>query len=56
MHLADYHLEAARLCSEERGKKEETAKHLETAKKMINKMGYHRRDPEVEELEHLFSA
>ena len=25
--------------------------HLKTAKEMINKMGYHRRDPEVEELQ-----
>ena len=25
--------------------------HLSTAKEMINKMGYHRRDKEVEELE-----
>ena len=30
---------------------EEARKHLVTAKEMINKMGYHRRDKEVEELE-----
>ncbi len=51
LHMADYHLEAARLCAEERGKGEETSRHLETAKKMINKMGYHRRDIEIEEIE-----
>ncbi|MCP5109054.1 MAG: toll/interleukin-1 receptor domain-containing protein [bacterium] len=53
LHLADYHLEAARLCKEEggRGKEEETLRHLEIAKKMIHKMGYHRRDPEITELE-----
>ncbi|MCP5104869.1 MAG: hypothetical protein GY950_15895 [bacterium] len=51
LHLADYHLESARLCKDEGGKEEETARHLEIAKKMIHKMGYHRRDPEIAELE-----
>jgi tetratricopeptide (TPR) repeat protein len=51
LHLADYHLEAARVCTEEKGKEDEAKRHLETAKKMINKMGYHRRDIEIEEIE-----
>jgi tetratricopeptide (TPR) repeat protein len=52
LFMADYHLEAARL-SYAQEKNEEAKKHLETAKQMINKMGYHRRKPEVEELEGL---
>jgi tetratricopeptide (TPR) repeat protein len=50
LYLADYHLEAARLCLAE-GKKKEAAEHLATAREMINKMGYHRRDKDVEEIE-----
>ncbi len=57
--MADYHLEAARVCVEERnghwslvnGHWEKTRKHFEMAKQMINKMGYHRRDKELQELE-----
>lgn len=47
---ADYHLEAGRLCLEE-GKRDEGQSHMKTAKIMIKKMGYHRRNREVEELE-----
>ncbi len=50
LHLADYHLETARLCRDQ-GNTETAKKHLETAKTMIDKMGYHRRDKEVRELE-----
>jgi tetratricopeptide (TPR) repeat protein len=62
LHLADCHLEYGRL-KVERFKVEgskaqidylgEARKHLATAKEMINKMGYHRRDKEVAELERL---
>ena len=60
LHLADYHLEASRLAiaeAKEEAKAEEkeeklkqAREHLETAAEMIEKMGYHRRDGEVEEL------
>ena len=50
LYLADYHLEASRLCLAE-GKKEDARWHLTEAKQRIEKMGYHRRDKEVEELE-----
>jgi tetratricopeptide (TPR) repeat protein len=46
LFLADYHLEAGRLCLAEK-KKNEAKKHFNTAKEMIDKMGYHRRDQEV---------
>ena len=49
LFLADYHLEAARLCGAE-GKKKEARDHLERAKVLIGETGYHRRDSEVEEL------
>jgi tetratricopeptide (TPR) repeat protein len=65
LHLADCHLEFARLqVAKLKGLNVQTfqpdnlptelveaRKHLVTAKEMINKMGYHRRDKEVEELE-----
>ncbi len=56
LHLADYHLEACRLClaqSEQgaKGKRQEAKAHLATAGDMIKEMGYGRRKPEVEELE-----
>ena len=63
LFMADYHLEACRvlLAESERGasgkgqkatgKAQEAREHLATAKKMIAEMGYHRRDPEVAELE-----
>jgi len=46
LYLADYHLEAGRLCLAEK-KILEAKKHFNTAKEMIDKMGYHRRDKEV---------
>ena len=46
LYLADYHLEAGRLCLAEK-KKTEAKKHFNTAKEMIDKMGYHRGDKEV---------
>ena len=65
LHLADCHLEYSRLnvARLKRLNVEtfqpsnlptdliEAREHLKTAKEMINKMGYHRRDKEVEELE-----
>ena len=50
MHLADCHLEYARWYLA-KGDKAKARGHWEIAKKMIEKMGYHRRDKEVEELE-----
>lgn len=50
LHLADYHLESARLRLAQ-GNKEKAHEHWTTAKKMINDMGYHRHDKEVEEIE-----
>jgi len=50
LHQADCHLEYARLYLA-MGDKEEAREHLATAREMIGKMGYHRRDGEVEELE-----
>ena len=47
---ADCHLEYARLYLA-KGDKAKAREHWETAKKMIEEMGYHRRDKEVEELE-----
>jgi hypothetical protein len=48
--LADYPLEAARLCLAE-GKTEDAAGHLTDAKRLVAETGYHRRDPEVLVLE-----
>ena len=50
LYLADYNLEYARLllAQDHRGKARE---HLATAKEMIDRMSYHRRDKEVAELE-----
>jgi hypothetical protein len=67
LHLADCHLEYARLSlargmNERRGEAmlrpyhDDARAHLSTAKAMIEKMGYHRRDKEVEELEKLLAA
>jgi tetratricopeptide (TPR) repeat protein len=50
LHLADVHLESARLALAQ-GNKDEARQHLATAREMIREMGYHRRDPEVAELE-----
>jgi len=50
LYLADCHLEYARLALA-RGEKESAREHWQTAKVSIEKMGYHRRDKEVEEIE-----
>ncbi|HKS42484.1 MAG TPA: tetratricopeptide repeat protein, partial [Blastocatellia bacterium] len=50
LHLADYHLESARLHLAQ-GNQDKARDHLATAKEMIERMGYHRRDNEVNELE-----
>ena len=44
--LADYHLEAGRLCKAQK-KKQEAKEHFKKAAEMIEKMGYHRRKKEV---------
>lgn len=49
LHLADYHLESARLHLAQ-GNKDKSREHWKTAKGMIERMGYHRRDNEVNEL------
>jgi hypothetical protein len=49
LHLADCHLESARLQLAE-GNKDKARQHWETAKEMIERMGYHRRENEVNEL------
>ena len=49
LHLADCHLEAARLCLAT-GEREEARERWATAKAMVERMGYHRRDGEVEEI------
>jgi tetratricopeptide (TPR) repeat protein len=50
LHLADCHLEYARLYLA-KGDKEKAREHWQIAKDSIEKMGYHRRDKEVQELE-----
>ena len=50
LYLADYHLESARLCLAE-GNKEKARQHYKEAKEKVNEMGYHRRDPELKELQ-----
>ena len=50
LYLADCHLEYARL-SKAKNEKQKAREHLKIAKEMIEKMGYHRRDKEVEEIE-----
>ena len=47
LYMADYHLEAARLCLAEGNHEAEAHEHYEEAAKRVNDMGYHRRDPEV---------
>jgi len=47
LYMADYHLEAARLCLSEGNKEKEARGHYEEAANRIKYMGYHRRDPEV---------
>jgi tetratricopeptide (TPR) repeat protein len=46
LYLADYHLESARLHLAQ-GNQDKAREHWETAKEMIERMGYHRRDNEV---------
>ena len=50
LHLADCHLEYAQLHLD-MGDREKARESLSIAKGMIEKMGYHRRDGEVKELE-----
>ncbi len=50
LHLADCHLEYARLYLA-RGEKSKAREHWQIAKDSIEKMGYHRRDKDVQELE-----
>ncbi len=49
LYLADYHLESARLHLAQ-GNQEKAREHWTTAKEMIERMGYHRRDNEVNEI------
>jgi tetratricopeptide (TPR) repeat protein len=49
LHLADCHLEWARLWLAT-GERAQAREHWETAKAMVERMGYHRRDREVEEI------
>jgi hypothetical protein len=50
LHQADCHLEYARLYLA-MGDEDKAREHLAIARKMIEQMGYHRRDNEVKELE-----
>jgi hypothetical protein len=50
LHQADCHLEYARLYLARRDE-DRAREHLVIAREMIEQMGYHRRDHEVEELE-----
>ena len=50
LHEADCHLEYARLYLA-RGEKDQARASLAAARKMVEEMGYHRRDGEVKELE-----
>jgi len=50
LHLADYHLESARL-SLAQGNQDKAREHWAKAKEMIERMGYHRRDGELNEIE-----
>ncbi len=49
LHLADYHLEACRL-SLAQTKPEKASQHFQKAKAMIDEIGYHRRDSDLEKL------
>ena len=51
LHMADCHLEYARLYLAMDEKEEDARKNLDIAKEMIGKMGYHRRDTDVREIE-----
>ena len=49
LHLADYHLESARLRLAQ-GDRDRASEHLTTAREMVERMGYHRRDNELNQL------
>ena len=49
LHLTDYNLAQARLDLRE-NRREKARHHYEQAAKLVEATGYHRRDPEVEEL------
>jgi len=49
LHLCDCHLEWARLWLAQ-GDRDKAREHCERAKAMVERMGYHRRDREVEEI------
>jgi tetratricopeptide (TPR) repeat protein len=49
LHLCDCHLEWARLCLSQ-GERDKAREHWATAKAMVERMGYHRRDGEVDEI------
>ncbi len=49
LYLTDYHLESARLHLAQ-DSQDKAREHLATAREMVEKMGYHRRDNEVTEL------
>ena len=55
LHLADCHLEWARLHLAQ-GDPTRAREHWATAKAMIERMGYHRRDGEVAEIEEQLKA
>lgn len=48
LHLADYHLEAGKIC-EAQGKQQDAREHFTTAKEMMEEMGYKRKLGEVVE-------
>jgi hypothetical protein len=56
LHLTDYHLESCRLALAEGDKGNKAAEHLDTARELIEKTGYHRRDSELAELEEQLSV
>ena len=49
LHECDAHLELCRICLAE-GKADQARTHLSTATELVEDTGYHRRDPELEEL------
>ncbi|MDQ3009302.1 MAG: toll/interleukin-1 receptor domain-containing protein [Acidobacteriota bacterium] len=49
LHLTDCHLERARLCLAQ-GDRDKASNHWATAKAMIEQIGYHRRDRDLEEI------
>lgn len=55
LYLVNCHLGYARLALA-RSLQEDARRHLNTAKEMIDRMGYHRRDGEVEEIERLLGG